>query len=220
MHAIRSSHSLNEVRFRSCPNCGSFQITKGLLCLPCMDLAQSSWIRKGELFLADHSVIPLFSWPPGKSDTLSWLIRELKTAPQSAWSYYAKLFCAQLSPEVCQEPTILISHRSHSGHKHAFRWAEGLAEVLTLSHIEALELRGPSRIQQKNLTAQDRQTRVMGKLVDFSYDPKMKIVFVDDVVTTGSTAKAAYKALGRPKNFQVWSLAVRPLSSVATSQRP
>jgi len=36
------------------------------------------------------------------------------------------------------------------------------------------------------------------------------VVFVDDVITTGSTAMAAYIALGDPENFEVWTLAHRP----------
>lgn len=36
------------------------------------------------------------------------------------------------------------------------------------------------------------------------------VVFVDDVITTGSTAMAAYMALGDPENFEVWTLASRP----------
>ena len=32
-------------------------------------------------------------------------------------------------------------------------------------------------------------------------------IFVDDVVTTGSTALAAYERLGRPPSFSVWTIA-------------
>lgn len=37
-----------------------------------------------------------------------------------------------------------------------------------------------------------------------------RIIFVDDVITSGATARAAFHALGRPKAFEVWALAFRP----------
>ena len=37
------------------------------------------------------------------------------------------------------------------------------------------------------------------------------LIFVDDVVTTGSTAVAAWNALGKPRNFEVWCIAHQPL---------
>jgi predicted amidophosphoribosyltransferase len=36
------------------------------------------------------------------------------------------------------------------------------------------------------------------------------IVFVDDVITSGATAMAAYMALEDPSRFEVWTLANRP----------
>lgn len=35
------------------------------------------------------------------------------------------------------------------------------------------------------------------------------VIFIDDLVTTGSTAIAAYKALGCPTDFEVWAIACR-----------
>jgi predicted amidophosphoribosyltransferase len=36
------------------------------------------------------------------------------------------------------------------------------------------------------------------------------IVLVDDVMTSGATALAAYMALGDPQLFEVWTIANRP----------
>lgn len=37
-----------------------------------------------------------------------------------------------------------------------------------------------------------------------------RIIFVDDVITTGSTAKAGFEALEHPVSFEVWTLCCRP----------
>lgn len=37
----------------------------------------------------------------------------------------------------------------------------------------------------------------------------LRVHFVDDVLTTGSTALAAWQALGHPRHFTVWSLIYR-----------
>lgn len=37
-----------------------------------------------------------------------------------------------------------------------------------------------------------------------------RLIFADDVITTGSTAMAAYMALGDPVDFEVWTLVARP----------
>ncbi len=50
--------------------------------------------------------------------------------------------------------------------------------------------------------------------VDF--DAKSFWIFADDIITTGATARAAHKALGTPKHFEVWVLAQRALSCGAS----
>lgn len=39
--------------------------------------------------------------------------------------------------------------------------------------------------------------------------PNLTYILIDDIVTTGATAKAAYEALSKPRDFRVWSLSCR-----------
>lgn len=42
-------------------------------------------------------------------------------------------------------------------------------------------------------------------------------IFVDDVIVTGSTAIAAWKALGKPRNFEAWAMVWRACEPRGTS---
>jgi predicted amidophosphoribosyltransferase len=98
---------------------------------------------------------------------------------------------------------------------HAYRMAKLLAEKLDLEFVpEALKLveRQRSGISQKDLDRVGRE--------QIRYEAPEKnslsdnIVFVDDILTTGSTARAAYIALGKPSRFRVFVWAYRPLIAV------
>lgn len=62
---------------------------------------------------------------------------------------------------------------------------------------------------QKRKSASDRSRRRFRSEEKFS-GSRRRFIFIDDVVTTGSTAMAAYMALGDPEQFEVWSLVCRP----------
>lgn len=69
-----------------------------------------------------------------------------------------------------------------------------------------------SNSNQKNKNILLRRQKIF-KLIDKESIPKdHSLVFVDDVLTTGSTALAAYKALGKPQPFMAWSLFYRRYS--------
>jgi predicted amidophosphoribosyltransferase len=62
---------------------------------------------------------------------------------------------------------------------------------------------------QKFKKIQERKVRDFKFLGD-SIDKSKHYIFVDDIVTTGSTANAAWFALDMPDLFEIWSLAYRP----------
>lgn len=202
------------LKFQSCLNCGSIFINSSLFCSPCVELLISSFKSKSLKQIHRFPVQPLLIWPPGKSDSLSQLILSLKDSPINAWEFYAKNFYANNNDSLNTKELVFISHKSHSGKLHAWNWAESLSRIFGGQHIEALEL-VKNTAAQKTLSVSQRENRVMRPLVEISSLTDQNIVFVDDVVTTGFTALAAYKALNQPKNYQVWCLAWRPASSIA-----
>ena len=64
---------------------------------------------------------------------------------------------------------------------------------------------------QRNLSRKERFHRRM--TLEPGVSCPSQVLFVDDVLTTGSTAKAAYEALGRPKNFKVLCFVERPFEA-------
>ncbi|MFN8791796.1 MAG: hypothetical protein ACK5Y2_10125 [Bdellovibrionales bacterium] len=165
-------------------------------------------------------VFSLFTWPPGASDSLSHLILRLKKASPAAWRFYAEHFFlqwAQSNP--ISDSAVFVSVESRSGNLHAQNWGQALSDYFQKPHEKVLALEGDLQ-SQKTLELEGRQRRRMICRVDFSRLRGRQLIFVDDVVTSGSTALAAYRALKEPKDFQVWSLVWRSVSSIAVSQPP
>jgi predicted amidophosphoribosyltransferase len=131
----------------------------------------------------------------------------MKAESLKSWAHWALTHVTQFNLALENKPKLLISSKSLSGHLHAERWGQALGDVLSCEHKCLLEPEG--RALQKKLSLSHRGAKKFSLIEDFSCEPDERVVFVDDVVTSGNTAWAAFEALGQPPGFEGWSLFYR-----------
>ena len=108
---------------------------------------------------------------------------------------------------VIPAPPSFLSHFQD----HAFCLAAAFSQLSGLQLVRppfyfSSSIEGKS---QKNKTKRDRRKiQLQVKNNNFITRDK-KIIFIDDVLTTGATARAAYHALNKPKDFTIFTLAWR-----------
>lgn len=90
---------------------------------------------------------------------------------------------------------------------HAQEGAEVLAKMLG---VRLIQLKIEPRVDYKQKGRRERN-QWNGSIDPVTLKKTDRVWFYDDIVTTGATAKAAWLALGKPKEFQVVALAFREL---------
>ncbi len=89
---------------------------------------------------------------------------------------------------------------------HAGEFASALSQIwgAQVKDLRRTQLR-PT--QQKKRSLKERKEL---RFLQESVSSDQTAIFVDDVITSGATAQAAFEALGRPRDYEVWTVACRP----------
>lgn len=193
-------------------NCGSWSNLRIYFCEKCHQKCLSQFQNQTKTKIENLIVKSLFKWPPGESDVLSTLILQMKEERTIGWQVWAEEFVLKWNETQSGTDQLFVSSVSLSGKDHAQNWGKALSSVMGSPHACLLRP-SPKLKNQKEASRSERKERIFHTIapVDFSRLHKKRVIFVDDVVTTGQTALAAYKALGKPDQFEVWSLIYREL---------
>lgn len=212
----------------SCLYCGSLDRNPDGLCMVCSEDLQSWQQDDGGLFhqeIHKLQVEALYHWLPGRQEVLSRLVHAMKGEKgEKLWQHYAEEFLRRRwSDRPSRKPYLLIPAPSRQGKKdHAYYFVKGLIEAGAGIELYSCLSRGSAAGAQKKRTRSQRERTAMEwaeniTQKDFNAKSAGKhVIFVDDIVTTGSTARAAWRTLGKPRDFAVWALAQRGLSCGAS----
>ena len=199
------------IQLGTCLICGSFRISSKGLCSFC-----EKYILKPDCEIQTNEidgikVISLIQWLPGESDAQSKWILSLKNAPPLKWQGLAQDFATKgIQTYSIKKNTYLISCPNKDLKRvHAQLWTQALSDVLQIPILNILEVGKVSNEKQNKLTRLERQNRSFRLIENITRSDAASYIFADDIVTTGATMKAAWHALGRPENFQVWCPVIR-----------
>lgn len=198
---------------RACAHCGCQFTEIHLFCRTCwakIDFEQSS-PEELRQWSYDIVVYSLYSWREQKQ--VHSLIYGLKGGGlPEAFEYLATRFLAQRSlvSSLDNDSTVIIPAPASEAfaQDHAYEWGLQLARLMGVRLLNPL-----NRVEsapQKSLKKQERLAKKISVSKGLELHDFEKIIFVDDVITTGGTALAAYEALGRPEGFEVWTISCRP----------
>lgn len=187
---------------RSCSHCGSFWGTTDILCGKCWRRIENAVLQGTNQLFATYrfNVRSLLNWNHQEHDLIKNLIHSLKTG----WSKPAyKKFANYLDVRWPKESVLVPA----PGPAHAKSWAMAISEITGLEVQDSLVKLDNGKQKIKNRL--ERLAVKMTSKLQFLGSNK-RIIFVDDVITTGATALAAFKALGEPKHFEVCSIVCNP----------
>lgn len=216
-----------------CAICGSYPTIKNIiLCAICERQSlkwffpdNPNWIRDERNILdnqIDFAKAQVgFIWPPNEARAKVHLLHALKgRSCEMTWKLMAHRF-VERQYSVAQKTKhkrwllLPIPSRHQEKEDHAWRWAKSLAPLVG-GHVLQVFKRTDEPGEQKHRSKVHR-TDLKFELITPDLDNWLGrqtrrgwgIAVVDDVVTTGSTARAAWDALGQPPSLSIWALAHR-----------
>ncbi len=200
---------------RGCAVCSRVYTPMDWLCTSCFKQLKKFYLPPKDMIRVQNEWghFRLLDWTENNNFFVRSFLKSLKK--NAPWFLFRKLsyelFCRIVQVRSFPSDTLLIpAPPEKEGLKdHAFRLAFGLSE------LTGFEVRTPLIRDQKAGTSPQKQKtkreRIKTHLRLKEPFSARHCIFVDDVLTTGSTAYAAYKALQQPEFFMICTLVFRPL---------
>lgn len=189
--------------WRFCPVCEQGDEPLDWLCLSCLsELYERLEMGQRDLsFGVEHHY--LFSWRPGDL-FLSRVAMSLKGGrSHEGFRWLALWFYTHLHFQPQK-----LAYPSPGPWDHSQALAKALAQELKASVVTTPLYKAQPWVRQRRGSRQARRGLSMKKTQN---DNSQAVVIVDDILTTGETARACFEALGRPQFCQVWTLFHRKL---------
>lgn len=192
-----------------CLKCGSFFVNDSLFCYYC----ERKYLKK-KLVIQKHTIgekdkhLYLIEWVPDESDVISHMVYQMKSNKCIfAWRYYARQF-AQQSLEGYEVIVPLPGSKPSSVHSKIF--AKFLSEEMKIPVLDCLIQDSATEVlEQKQQTKKQRLAPKKDLLVKGDFVQFTKILFVDDILTTGQTFKRSKKALKQKGESMILTLFYR-----------
>ena len=210
--------------FRLCAFCSAYSKTIDLYCPSCWRELNSLKLPPSVRSLNnyDFELTCLWNWNNKNSELLKNLIYSLKQggledayfkiASELAYKFHKS------SPSYVDKYSYLIPAPARDPKRlkmdHAYQLASALSQCSGIKLLPILE--------RKNTFSQKRRSREHRQSIQFEKTSALpqdctRVIFVDDLVTTGSTASAAHAALGENIPFCCLSVAEKKLEKFLTT---
>lgn len=203
---------------RVCPICYGKTDSTRFLCLTCERFAKLRQYKQWARVQDGTPILSLYRWTEREHEFFRLFAASLKGGgPQPIFEpFAAELLTLRAELRKPIEKTIgrpwLIVPAPGGGHghrDHAEELAWNIAKLSRATYLPCLKRVGQGAQKTKSL-AQRWSAQRLGLRGTAKLSADSLYIFVDDIVTTGSTAAYAYKCLGKPPHFEIWTLFNRP----------